>query len=79
MAWHAVTCLVPVQELQALDSELRETTEQQQADPFLLYLYGLVQIDRCLLTFLLSAVHSLQLPVLIARLSSSLHTYSTLR
>ena len=35
-----------LQELQALDSELQEATGEKQADPFLLYLHGLVQIDR---------------------------------
>ena len=39
-----VACLL--QELQGLDLELQEVTGEKQADPFLLYLHGLVQIDR---------------------------------
>ena len=43
----------PLQELQALDLELQEATVEKQADPFLLYLHGLVHIDRqvCSLPF----------------------------
>ena len=36
-----------LQELTALASELQEATKQQLPDPFLLYLHGLVEIDRC--------------------------------
>lgn len=39
-------CLGLLQELQAMDLELQELTGESQADPFLLYLHGLVQIDR---------------------------------
>ena len=36
-----------MQELTALASELQEATKQHLPDPFLLYLHGLVEIDRC--------------------------------
>jgi len=38
--------LTSLQELQALDLQLQDRTREEQADPFLLYLHGLVQIDR---------------------------------